>query len=147
VSRGPGQTVDSAPRLFLLLLTHAPVMGRRWGSVALRVSIAVLTRTFFQPDEFFQSLEVAHRLVFGYGHLTWEWLALIPVRSFAFPLLFTPAYWLAKVTHLDHTPLLVRLSGSCVSGMPPKLSGHYRSFCPRLPLVSLPLSQTWLSMI
>ncbi|KAJ6296068.1 hypothetical protein OIU78_023996 [Salix suchowensis] len=24
-------------------------------------------------DEHWQALEVAHRIVFGYGHLTWEW--------------------------------------------------------------------------
>lgn len=32
-----------------------------------------LPQTFFQPDEFYQALEPAHWLVFGYGHLTWEW--------------------------------------------------------------------------
>lgn len=41
-------------------------------ALAVRVLIAVLTRSFFQPDEYFQSLEVAHHLVFGYGALTWE---------------------------------------------------------------------------
>ena len=32
-----------------------------------------LPQTHFQPDEFYQSLEPPHWLVFGYGHLTWEW--------------------------------------------------------------------------
>lgn len=30
-------------------------------------------KTFFQPDEFYQSLEPAHRLVWGTGYETWEW--------------------------------------------------------------------------
>lgn len=30
-------------------------------------------RTFFQPDEFYQSLEPAHRMVWGTGYETWEW--------------------------------------------------------------------------
>lgn len=85
-------------------------MGRRWTSVVLRVSMAVLTRTFFQPDEFFQSLEVAHRSVFGYGHLTWEWLAQVPVRSAFFPLLYMPVYYTLKLAHLDNSPLLVRVA-------------------------------------
>jgi hypothetical protein len=43
--------------------------------VALRAVNVIALRTFFNPDEYWQSLEVAHRLVFGYGHLTWEWAA------------------------------------------------------------------------
>ena len=34
---------------------------------------AVLVCTYFNPDEYWQSLEVAHRMAFGSGHLTWEW--------------------------------------------------------------------------
>lgn len=32
-------------------------------------------RTFFQPDEYYQSLEPAHRFVWGTGFETWEWRA------------------------------------------------------------------------
>lgn len=43
-------------------------------ALALRLIPALLfPQTSFQPDEFYQSLEPAHALVFGYGHLTWEW--------------------------------------------------------------------------
>lgn len=35
--------------------------------------VLLLPQTFFQPDEFYQALEPAHHLVYGYGHLTWEW--------------------------------------------------------------------------
>ena len=76
-------------------------------AVAVRVAIALLTRTFFQPDEFFQSLEVAHHAVYGYGHLTWEWLAPRPIRSVLYPALNVPIYWLLKVLALDQTAALV----------------------------------------
>ncbi|KAI0034526.1 glycosyltransferase family 22 protein [Vararia minispora EC-137] len=75
--------------------------------LCLRILIAVCTRTFFQPDEYFQSLEPAHRIVFGYGHLTWEWLAENPIRSIAYPALTVPVYWLLKILGLDDTVLLV----------------------------------------
>ncbi|KAF8211969.1 Alg9-like mannosyltransferase family-domain-containing protein [Mycena galopus ATCC 62051] len=67
-----------------------------------RVLIALSTSTVFQPDEYFQSLEPAHRLVFGYGHLTWEWLSPRPIRSILYPALNVPIYWLLKVTGLDN---------------------------------------------
>jgi len=80
--------------------------------LAVRVLNALATRTFFQPDEFWQSLEVAHRSVFGYGYLTWEWRTASdgssPLRSFAHPLVFVPGYWLLRVLRLDDTFLLVR---------------------------------------
>ena len=46
------------------------MVNRPLVALAVRVAIALATRTFFQPDEYFQSLEVAHHAVFGYGHLT-----------------------------------------------------------------------------
>jgi phosphatidylinositol glycan class B len=75
--------------------------------LCVRILVAVLTRTFFQPDEYFQALEPAHRIVFGYGHLTWEWLAEQPIRSIAYPALNVPVYWLLKTLKLDDTELLV----------------------------------------
>ncbi|PPQ78174.1 hypothetical protein CVT25_015507 [Psilocybe cyanescens] len=66
-------------------------------AIAIRVIIALFTRTFFQPDEYFQSLEPAHNLVFGYGHLTWEWMAPQPIRSIVYPAINVPIYWLLKI--------------------------------------------------
>ncbi|KAF5358067.1 hypothetical protein D9756_001353 [Leucocoprinus leucothites] len=71
-------------------------------SLCVRIGIAVLTRTVFQPDEYFQSLEPAFHLVFGYGHLTWEWLSANPIRSILYPALNAPIYWLLKVTGLAY---------------------------------------------
>ncbi|WBW75177.1 pig-B [Schizosaccharomyces osmophilus] len=60
---------------------------------------ALWVKTFFQPDEFYQSLEVAHHLVFGYGFLTWEWRNSI--RSGLHPLIFATLYRLLKVLGWD----------------------------------------------
>ncbi|KAJ6630591.1 glycosyltransferase family 22 protein [Mycena sp. CBHHK59/15] len=70
-------------------------------AVLIRVLIALCTSTVFQPDEYFQSLEPAHHLVFGYGHLTWEWLNPRPIRSILYPALNVPIYWALKITALD----------------------------------------------
>ncbi|TFK92281.1 glycosyltransferase family 22 protein [Polyporus arcularius HHB13444] len=76
-------------------------------AIAIRVVIAIATRTFFQPDEYFQSLEVAHHAVFGYGQLTWEWLSPKPIRSIVYPALNIPVYWLLKVLSLEDTAALI----------------------------------------
>jgi phosphatidylinositol glycan class B len=70
-------------------------------------------RSFFSADEYWQSLEVAHRVAFGcgrrsaacccvaltlgalatahrYGYLTWEWFGAL--RGWAHPLLFAALY-------------------------------------------------------
>lgn len=96
--------------------------------LAFRIVNALITRTFFQPDEHYQTTEIAHRLVFGYGFKSWEWsssdvapvsgkesyisaamrnLLNGPVRSVLHPLLFVPGYQLLKLTGLDQTYLLV----------------------------------------
>ena len=82
-------------------------------SLVVRILQALFTSTFFQPDEFFQALEPAHRLVFGYGHLTWEWRYIHPIRSIVYPAVFVPAYWLVKVLGLEHGQLLVCPSFIC----------------------------------
>ena len=79
-------------------------------AIAVRVSIALITRTFFQPDEYFQALEPAHFLVFGYGDLTWEWTSKPPIRSILYPALNVPIYWVLNILSLDQTFLLVSCS-------------------------------------
>lgn len=61
--------------------------------VVIRAANAYVSSTFFQPDEFFQSLEPAWRLVFGPDSgawMTWEWQENI--RSAIHPVLFSGAY-------------------------------------------------------
>lgn len=46
--------------------------------VAFRVLNALVVRTFFQPDEFYQSLEPAWQLAFGEGQGAWlTWVSFV----------------------------------------------------------------------
>ncbi|KAI9648325.1 glycosylphosphatidylinositol anchor biosynthesis [Ciborinia camelliae] len=60
-----------------------------------RVFNSFLVKTFFQPDEYFQSLEPAWQMAFGTDSgawLTWEWH--YQLRSSLHPALFAAAYYL-----------------------------------------------------
>jgi hypothetical protein len=46
------RSLDAAPLLLLL--------------ISYRIANSLLIHTFFNPDEYWQSLEVAHQVVFGY---------------------------------------------------------------------------------
>ncbi len=61
-------------------------------ALGLRVGLAESITTVFQPDEIFQSLEPAHRLTYGYGIVTWEWI--VGMRSWVLP------FFLAAVMRL-----------------------------------------------
>lgn len=77
---------------------------------AVRIANALICRTAFLPDEFFQSVEIAHKLVFRYGWQTWEWQPEAALRSPLHALLFVPGYWIVKVSGLEFTDALVRSS-------------------------------------
>jgi hypothetical protein len=52
-------------------------------ALALRIGLATGSPNIFFPDEIFQTLEPAHRLVYGYGVISWEWR--LGIRSWVFP--------------------------------------------------------------
>ncbi|CAI4912584.1 AVN_HP_G0103890.mRNA.1.CDS.1 [Saccharomyces cerevisiae] len=92
-----------------------PKLGRTqifWVFLAFRVLNAVLTRTFFQADEFWQALEPAHWKAFKYGELTWEWK--FGVRSYLFPMIFELTYRLVSLSSilLHYALLLLSTIGS-----------------------------------
>ena len=68
-------------------------------SLILRMFSVIFTQTFFVPDEYWQSTEVAHRQVFGYGYLTWEWKAQI--RSYFYPFIFETYFHVLKFLAID----------------------------------------------
>lgn len=70
-----------------------------------RFSSIFLVQTFFVPDEYYQSLEVAHKLAFGYGYLTWEWAQ--GIRSYFYPLIFTVQYKMLYFLGLDSQAVIV----------------------------------------
>ncbi|THY67844.1 hypothetical protein D6C97_00578 [Aureobasidium pullulans] len=76
--------------------------------IAFRICNALLIRTFFQPDEYFQSLEPAWDIAFGPSSgawITWEWRERL--RSSLHPFLFAGVYqataFLAVSLHLETT--------------------------------------------
>ncbi|KAJ2600190.1 glycosylphosphatidylinositol anchor biosynthesis [Coemansia sp. RSA 1721] len=73
--------------------------------VVLRLVNVFLVQTFIHPDETWQSLEVAHRAVFGYGYITWEWRHAL--RGFAHPMLFAAVYRALAMLRLDDTSLIL----------------------------------------
>ncbi|XP_034385354.1 GPI mannosyltransferase 3 isoform X2 [Cyclopterus lumpus] len=76
-------------------------------SVAFRVINCFLVQTSFVPDEYWQSLEVSHRMVFDYGYVTWEWKE--GLRGFTYPLFFAFIYKLLYFINYDSVHLLIWL--------------------------------------
>ncbi|GJX62428.1 GPI mannosyltransferase 3 [Tanacetum coccineum] len=72
--------------------------------IVFRMANSLFVQTYFNPDEHWQALEVAHRVTFGYGHLTWEWTK--GIRSYLHPMLFAVLYKVLSILHLD-TPLFM----------------------------------------
>jgi GPI mannosyltransferase 3 len=92
--------------------------------VAIRIITALVVNTYFSPDEFWQSLEVAHYQVFHpelfratleaqrltpqlSGYLTWEWIHRI--RSSVYPQIFSLLYYALYFFGFD-TPWMVRFA-------------------------------------
>ncbi|KAI9701308.1 MAG: glycosylphosphatidylinositol anchor biosynthesis [Bogoriella megaspora] len=69
-----------------------------WLLICFRVANALSLSTFFQPDEYFQSLEPAWAMVFGPESGTWKtWEWHYQLRSSLHPVLFAIAYHLASI--------------------------------------------------
>ncbi|HEX8822710.1 MAG TPA: hypothetical protein VF794_22475, partial [Archangium sp.] len=65
------------------LLARAVLVLALGVGAALRVWTALTDDGIYWPDEVFQSLEPAHRLVFGYGLKAWEFIE--GARNWALP--------------------------------------------------------------
>ncbi|KAG7278831.1 hypothetical protein CRUP_010394 [Coryphaenoides rupestris] len=84
------------------MLTVFSITG--W-SVVFRLVNCFLVQTSFVPDEYWQSLEVSHYMVFDYGYLTWEWQT--GLRGFAYPLFFATIYKILHFISSDSVILLI----------------------------------------
>ncbi|KAK2805808.1 hypothetical protein FQN50_006084 [Emmonsiellopsis sp. PD_5] len=76
--------------------------------IAFRALNALCVRTFFQPDEFFQSLEPAWQIAFGENSgawITWEWKHQL--RSSIHPYIFAAVYYVSNLIseYLSLSPL------------------------------------------
>ncbi|CAF4952602.1 unnamed protein product [Pieris macdunnoughi] len=71
----------------------------------LRVLSVFLVITWYVPDEYWQTLEVAHKQAFGYGALTWEWQK--GIRSYLYPSIVSVFYSVLKFASLDYPEVVV----------------------------------------
>ena len=78
---------------WVLLLGAALIGG------ALRVHLALTEDGIFWPDEVYQSLEPAHRLVYGYGFTAWEFIE--GARNWTFPALIAGILEVCRALGLD----------------------------------------------
>ena len=69
------------------------------GGAALRVWLAFNDDGIYWPDEIYQSIEPAHRLAFGYGLRSWEFVA--GARNWTFPGLIAVLLKLSTLVHLE----------------------------------------------
>nr|CAB3264859.1 GPI mannosyltransferase 3-like [Phallusia mammillata] len=83
--------------------------------LGLRLVSIPLVQTYFAPDEYWQSLEVAHKLVYGYGFLTWEWK--LGLRSYLHPLAIAVLFFAFKYTGLDSVSMLINGPRICQAVM------------------------------
>lgn len=84
-----------------------PPPAALWAAaLSVRLVSALITGTFFSPDEYWQCGEVAHRLVFGYGVLTWEWTEAIRPALPVLP--FAALYALLRLLRLDSPAVLAQ---------------------------------------
>ncbi len=79
------------PRTYIIFLT---LLG-----FILRALVAITSDHVHYPDEIFQSLEQAHRLVFGYGIIPWEFQQ--GVRSWLLPGFLSLVLYLFKFLQID----------------------------------------------
>nr|XP_009861747.1 GPI mannosyltransferase 3 [Ciona intestinalis] len=73
--------------------------------VTWRLVNVMFVQSWFVPDEYWQSVEIAHRHAFGFGYQTWEWK--VGIRSYLHPLMFSCLFYIQKWVGLDHAPLLI----------------------------------------
>jgi len=85
-----------------------------WG-VLLRLRLAFTDDGIYWPDEIYQGLEPAHRLVFGYGLVAWEFVQ--GARSWLFPGFVAALMKLAVLLGLDSPRGYLGLIRTCFVGI------------------------------
>jgi hypothetical protein len=93
-STPPSRRVTAKHRIAAALLSLLVL------AAGLRFGLAMLFPNFFRPDEIFQTLEPAHRLVTGWGLVTWEWRE--GIRSWMFPGFLAGLMQVAAWIGLEH---------------------------------------------
>jgi hypothetical protein len=84
-----------------------------------RAGLAYFSPSMYWPDEVYQTLEPAHRLIFGYGRVMWEYRD--GLRSWTFPGVLGGLMWIGQFLGKGSTGYLalIALVLSAVSLLPP----------------------------
>ncbi|KAL7626402.1 glycosylphosphatidylinositol anchor biosynthesis [Parahypoxylon ruwenzoriense] len=96
-AKAPRANAQGPQRSRTAALVTAPALDVLAVIFAFRLVNALCVRTFFQPDEYFQALEPAWRMVFGEDSgawITWEWKNQL--RSSIHPAVFAFGYWVVE---------------------------------------------------
>ncbi|XP_041347448.1 uncharacterized protein LOC121367376 isoform X2 [Gigantopelta aegis] len=109
-------------------------------TIVIRVNYVINPENWWilHPDEIFQSLEVAHSEVFGYGFRAYEYLpgtldardsgvregelnlGMSSMRSFLYPRFYILVSWLADVCRLQVSPFLLwKVAHTCITSLLP----------------------------
>lgn len=64
-----------------------------------------IVRSWYVPDEYWQSLEIAHYVTYGFGYRTWEWI--VGIRSYLSISWIILMYKTLKLFSLDSLTLLI----------------------------------------
>lgn len=106
--------------------SHVSGLMQNWQLLAelviFRLFCSFQIRTFFQPDEFYQSLEPAHHLIYGYGYISWEYQNA--VRSISHALLFAVPYKVLAILRLD-SPGNIRAIPKIIGGLQAACGDYY----------------------
>ena len=91
----------------------------------MRVCYSFMQKTYAHPDEYWQGLEMSHKMVFGYGLQSWEWEPENALRSPMHPYVFALVYKALALLRLDHTYLFVLVPKNLVQPLIASLWDFY----------------------
>ena len=132
---------------------EAPVANLRgWTILAillgllLRAGFAIVWPTIQRPDETFQNLEPAYRLLTGWGIVSWEWRD--GIRSFLFPDALAAIMAAARFVHLPLVPAVwVVLAGISAAGIAIAAQLGFRRYGPAGALICAALFAIWPDLV
>ena len=88
--------------------------------IIINIVYALRSPTFYHPDEVYQTLEIAHNYVYGYGIVSWEWKlgswvtpanpdGYGPIRSLITPILFSLAFIIGEGLNFNYWQMTLPL--------------------------------------
>ncbi|CDO66200.1 dolichyl-phosphate-mannose-glygolipidalpha-mannosyltransferase, putative [Plasmodium reichenowi] len=84
-----------------------------WLLIFFRIFNCLFVVTSFYPDEYFQSVEIAHFWAYGYGHMSWEWEPCVALRSVITPFIYYVLFLFLKLINIDHPVCVLYIPKLC----------------------------------